>query len=314
MGRESLVRPVWKIINPAVPNSISDVIRIVLENRHIAPELIAGDLRDLEGYLHMRGLQEGCRLMARHMKAGSKIVLVADYDCDGITSAAQMALFLTETGYTGYQVVIPLREEGYGFPERAVRENLDAGLFVAMDCGTLDVAPIQMARSMGADCIVIDHHEVPDGEVAPASVLINPKHPACCSAFKEFCASGLTLIFLAGLRRAIGDAFTAPALGGKYLALAATGTVADLVPLVSANRILARSGLRNLNARTCPGLSQLAETAGLAGKPLNAGHIGFYIGPRINAAGRVSDPRIAYDLLTSNQPGELTDLAHTSMR
>ena len=309
MGRENLVRPHWRIVNPNVPESIPDVIRILLENRNIDPELIAGDLRDLESHLSMRGLREGCRLMARHMKAGRKIVLVADYDCDGVTSAAQMALFLTDTGYKNYQVVIPLREEGYGIPERAVRENPDAGLFVAMDCGTLDLKPIKLACSMGADCIVIDHHEVPDGEIAPASVLINPKHPECSSSFKEFCAAGLTLLFLAGLRQALRGDFPVPALGGKFLALAAIGTVADMVPLVSANRILARSGLRTLNARSCPPLSQLAEAAGLTGKPLTAGHISFYIGPRINAAGRVSDARIAYDLLTSDQPLESTNLA-----
>jgi single-stranded-DNA-specific exonuclease len=309
MGRQNLVRPHWKILNPTIPESITDVIRILLENRNIDPESITGDLKDLENHLSMRGLREGCLLMARHMAAGSKIVLVADYDCDGITSAAQMALFLTETGYKNFQVVIPLREEGYGIPERAVRENPDAGLFVAMDCGTLDLKPIRLACSMGADCIVIDHHEVPDGEIAPASVLINPKHPECCSSFKEFCASGLTLLFLAGLRQMIRDDFPVPALGGKYLALAAIGTVADLVPLISANRILARSGLRNLNARSYLPVSQLAEAAGLTGKPLTAGHISFYIGPRINAAGRVSDAKIAYDLLTSNQPVEFTSLA-----
>jgi single-stranded-DNA-specific exonuclease len=309
MGRESLIRPLWKIINPDIPESVRDVIRILLQNRNIDPELIAGDLRDLESHLSMRGLHEGCRLMARHMRTGRKIVLVADYDCDGITSVAQMALFLMETGYKNFQVVIPLREEGYGIPERAVLENPDAALFVAMDCGTLDLKPIKMACSMGADCIVIDHHEVPDGEIAPASVLVNPKHPECCSSFKEFCASGLTLLFLAGLRRAIRDDFPVPALGGKYLALAAIGTVADMVPLVSANRILARSGLRNLNARSCPAVSELAEAAGLTGKPLTAGHIGFYIGPRINAAGRISDAKIAYDLLTSDRPGESAALA-----
>ena len=100
-----------------------------------------------------------------------------------------------------------------------------------------------------------------------------------------------------------------PQFGGKYLALAATGTVADLVPLVSANRILARSGLRNLNANSSAPLSHLAAGAGLSGKTLTAGHIGFYLGPRINAAGRVSEGQIAYELLTSKEPAKLARLA-----
>jgi single-stranded-DNA-specific exonuclease len=216
-------------------------------------------------------MAEGAALLAKHMADRHKIVVVADYDCDGITSAAQIALFLHEAGYENFKVIIPSREEGYGIPGRAVSENPDARVFLALDCGTLDLNPIRSACSMGADCIVIDHHEVPSGiprtgspgpspelELAPASVLINPKHPACGSQFKEFCASGLSFLFLASLRQALRKAQAGlhlPALGGKYLALAATGTIADLVPLVSANRILARSGLRNLNAKALPGKS-----------------------------------------------------------
>lgn len=309
MGRECRIRPCWKVINAGVPSTVSEVIDMLLSNRNLDRRFIGGELKDLSDHLSMRGMAEGAELLARHMRAGDKIVLVADYDCDGITSAAQMALFLRETGYENFRVIIPSREEGYGMPERAVRENADAGVFVAMDCGALDIAPIRLARSLGAECIVIDHHEVPNGEVAPASVLINPKQAQCCSTFKEFCASGLTFLFLASLRRALGKRFPSPALGGKYLALAATGTVADLVPLVSANRILARSGLRNFNANRSAALSQLAETAGLAGKTITAGHISFYIGPRINAAGRVSEGRIAYDLLTCDQPQRAAELA-----
>jgi single-stranded-DNA-specific exonuclease len=320
MGQDSLLRPRWKILNERSPAGVSDVIDIILHNRNLDPRAIAGELKDLSEHLCIRGMTEGARLLAKHMASRNKIVVVADYDCDGITSAAQIALFFQETGYRNFRVVIPSRGEGYGIPERAISENPDAKVFVALDCGTLDLKPVRLACSMGADCIVIDHHEVPacvpgsnSGQVlAPASVLINPKHPECGSSFKEFCASGLTFLFLAGLRRALRSAetgLTLPALGGKYLALAATGTVADLVPLVSANRILARSGLRNLNANSFAPLSHLAATAGLAGKTLTAGHIGFYLGPRINAAGRISRGQIAYDLLTSKEPSRLVQLA-----
>lgn len=304
------IQPQWTISSKIIPKSVEEVIDILLRNRNLGPESLTGELKDLSGYLAIDGMEHGADLMARHMKAGHKIVLISDYDCDGITSAAQMALFLTDVGYTKFEVIIPLRNEGYGFPERAVREHADARLFVAMDCGTLDRKPIQLACSTGAECIVIDHHEVTIGETAPASVIINPKHPDCCSAFKEFCSAGLTLIFLAALRRAIRDFIpSVPSLGGKYPALAAIGTVADLVPLVSANRILAKSGLKSLNSAPWAPISMLANAAGLNGKPLTAGHISYYIAPRINAAGRVSDGRIAYDLLTAKEPEELTRLA-----
>ncbi len=310
MGRNCLVNTHWKILSAKTPRCVNDVFDTLLEIRHLDQSAISGELKDLEPHLaSMRGMEEGARLMADHMAAGHKIVLVGDYDCDGITSIAQMALFLNDIGYRNYAVVIPLREEGYGIPERAIRENADAGLLVAMDCGTLDFKPVELARSRGADCIVIDHHQVPAGKLAPATVLINPKHPECRSPFKEFCSSGLTLLFLAALRRALRDSFPSPSLGGKYMALAAIGTVADLVPLVSANRILARSGLNSLNGSCWPPVSLLADCAGLSRKSITAGHISYYIGPRINAAGRVSDGRIAYDLLTGSRPEELSRLA-----
>ncbi len=320
MGQDRLPRPRWKILNERSPATVADVIDIILQNRNLDPSAIAGELKDLSEHLCIRGMTEGARLLAKHMANRNKIVVIADYDCDGITSAAQVGLFFQESGYQNFRVVIPSRTEGYGIPERAISENPDAKIFIALDCGTLDLKPIRLACSMGADSVVIDHHELPAGvsgsdagqALAPASVLINPKHPECGSCFKEFCASGLTFLFLASLRRTLRSVETGlslPALGGKYLALAATGTVADLVPLVSANRILARSGLRNLNANGFAPLSRLAATAGLAGKTLTAGHIGFYLGPRINAAGRISEGQIAYDLLTSDQPSRLVRLA-----
>ena len=224
MGQDRL-RPRWKILNERSPATVRDVIEILLQNRDIDPLAFNGELKDLSEHLCIRGMTEGALLLAKHMADGNKIVVVADYDCDGITSAAQIALFFQECGYQNFSVVIPSRSEGYGIPERAISENPDAKVFVALDCGTLDLKPVRLACSMGADCIVIDHHEVPvagsvqSRALAPASVLIDAKHPECGSSFKEFCASGLTFLFLASLRRALRSARTSlclPALGGKY--------------------------------------------------------------------------------------------------
>jgi len=304
-----MVQPQWRIVEKAPPASIDEALEVLLKNRGVGPSFLNSTLKDLEVHLAMRGMDEGAELMARHLEEGHKIVLVGDYDCDGITSVAQMSLFLREIGYTSYEVVIPLRAEGYGMPERALRDHSDAGLFVVMDCGTLDVKPISMVRALGADCIVIDHHEVPDKGLAPATVLINPKQPLCHSPFKEFCSSGLTLLFLARLRRALKGSFATPNLGGKYLALATIGTVADIVPLVDANRILTRSGLGCINARTFAPVQRIVEGAGITARTLTAGHVGYYVGPRINAAGRIADARIAFDLLMAEQPEEVVRLA-----
>lgn len=304
-----MLRCKWEIVGRAKPGSVDEVVEILLENRGAGPSFLSGGLSDLEPFLAMRGMEEGAALMARHLAAGNKIVLIGDYDCDGVTSVAQMALFLRDLGHTNYAVVIPTRAEGYGVPERAISQHPDAGLFVAMDCGTHDIRSVAEARRQGADVIVIDHHEVSDHETAPATVLINPKQPASHSGFRDFSAAGLTLLFLARLRRATGEKFAVPRLGGKYLTLAAIGTVADLTPLVEANRILTRSGLGCMNAEPYPPIRELTERAGLSGKILTAGHIGYNLAPRINAAGRMADARLAFELLMAQQGQEVSRLA-----
>ena len=304
-----MIRCKWEIVESSKPTSVDEVVEIILQNRGVARSFLTGSLKDLEPYLTMKGMQEGAALMAQHLDAGNKVVLVGDYDCDGVTSVAQLAHFLRDIGYANYAMVIPRRAEGYGVPERAVSQHSDAGLFVAMDCGTHDIRSVRAARSQGSDFIVIDHHEVSSHEVAPATVLINPKQPHSLCGFKEFSAAGLTLLFLARLRQAIGERFATPKLGGKYLALAALGTVADLMPLVDANRVLARSGLCCMNTKTYPPLKELSERAGLSAKVLTAGHIGYYLGPRINAAGRMGDASLALDLLMAEHGQEAGRLA-----
>jgi single-stranded-DNA-specific exonuclease len=307
--RVSMIRCTWEVLEKSRPESIDDVLEILLRNRGVDASFLNCSLKDLESHLAMKGMDAGAMLTARHLASGSKVVLIGDYDCDGITSLAQLVHFLKDIGYDRYAVIVPQRAEGYGVPERAIIEHSDAKLFVAVDCGTHDIKSVSAARRLGVDFLAIDHHEVSPNGMAPTTVLINPKQAECPSAFKDFCAAGLTLLFLSRLRRELDGRFPIPRLGAKYLTLAAIGTIADLVPLVDANRILAHSGLGCINMNTFAPVRKLAESAGLAGKTLNAGHVGYYLGPRINAAARMGDATLAPGFLTAEQKEEFEPLA-----
>lgn len=257
----------------------------------------------------IQGMADGAELMAWHLRKGHKLLLVGDYDCDGVTSAALLSIFLRDIDYANFEVVIPHRSEGYGIPKRAVSLHSDARLLVAVDCGTHDREAIALGQSFGMDSLVIDHHEVNATNPAPVKVLINPKQASCPSSFKEFSSAGLTLLFLASLRRALRGSFHLPNLGAKYLALAAIGTVADIVPLVDGNRILAKAGIHHLSKSDFLPLQQIIQAAGLANKTINAGHVGYQLAPRLNVAGRMASARLAFDLLTADDPQDLHNLA-----
>ncbi len=304
----------WVLLHKAegslASQSCEEVFSILIKNRNFAYDLIyEPSLKKLANYLCLRNLEEGAKLTADHLAKNSKITLVGDYDCDGITSLAQITLFLKDIGYQNYSVVIPDRKEGYGFPERALKENPFTDLFIVVDCGTYDKVPIENARRLKADVLVIDHHKIEDiSRIAPATVLINPKHPDCSSWFKDFCSAGLTLMFLAKLRQFLPFWIKRPKLDGRYHSLAALGTVADVMPLVEANRIITKSGLNGINENPFEPFSVLKEISGLAGKRLSAGHLGFYIAPRVNAPGRIANPMIAYNFLVSRDKNILLRL------
>lgn len=263
-------------------------------------------LSGLEGYMNIKNLDEGARLLLSHLEQGHKIVVVGDYDCDGITSVAQFVWFFREIGHTDFNVVIPTREEGYGIPPRAFEQFAGAPLFITVDCGTHDFEMIGSLKKRGSDVIVIDHHEITDSSrLAPATVLINPKQPDCPSFFKDFCSSGLTFLFLIRLRQMLDSRWPRPVLDGRYQSLAAIGTIADVMPLVGANRIITKVGLDRINEDRFQPIKALRNVAGLSSRIINGVAVGFYLAPRINAAGRVGDPLTALSLLTATDPEEM---------
>ncbi len=303
----------WAVTCPRQVQSIDEVIDTLLANRGVDRTFLSSRLEDLQEHAEgIRNLDAAAERVAHHLQAGHRMLLVGDYDCDGLTSVAQIVLFLRSLGHTNYLARTPAnRAEGYGLPLEVVRANPDVHLLVALDCGSFDVEAVAMARDQGAEVVVIDHHAVPDTALlAPATVLVNPKHPACPSRFKEFATAGLVLLFLSRLRRCLEPVTgSRPVLNGDYLALAAVGTVADMMPLVSGNRALVRRGLELLSRGSGAPLQALRQVAGLAGRAVTAGQISFQIAPRLNAAARVGDAAAALSLLLSEDEREMMQLA-----
>jgi len=302
----------WGIASPRKPASPGEVIEILLAERGIEPASLDAGLLCLESdALGMRNLDEAAAMVGGHLLSRSKVVLAGDYDCDGLTAIAQMALFLKRIGIRDFATATPAnRAEGYGMPIEAVATHRDAGLFLVFDCGSFDIEAVAAARRQGADVVVLDHHEIDDpSRLAPASVLVNPRHPECPSRFKDFATAGLVLLFLARLRRVLEPKLGAVPIDGDYIALATVGTIADMMPLLGSNRALVRQGLAMLTRGRFLPLQALRAVAGLGGRPVRASHVSFQIAPRLNAAGRVGSARTALALLLAEDPVEIETLA-----
>jgi len=303
----------WVIRNPDLPRSADDVLAALLANRGLDRASLACRPEELEAASRsIRNLDAAAGRTARAVQEGERIVLVGDYDCDGLTSVAQLAGFLRALGFRDFAALTPAsRADGYGMPLDAARKHPDARLFIVFDSGTFDVAAVEAARARGADVIVIDHHEISDAaSLAPATHLVNPRHPDCPSPFKDFATAGLTLLFLDRLGLALPERGMRAGPDEDALALAAVGTLADMMPLRGANRAIVALGLEALNRGRQPALQALRAVAGLAGRRLTPGHIGFQIAPRLNAAARVAEARIALDLLLAEEPNEIDRLAN----
>lgn len=241
----------------------------------------------------------------RAVDAGERIAVFGDYDVDGVASAALATRLLRALGAHATPF-LPLRlEEGYGLSIDALHrciETVKPALIVTVDCGTGSVESVEEARRRGVDVIVTDHHH-PGASRAPALALVNPKIGAD-ESLHALAGVGVAFKLCHGLikaGRARGHAAAARLDLRSYLDFVALGTIADIVPLIGENRILARHGLAQMNKTEHPGLAALIEVSGIDGE-IDAYEVGFRLGPRLNAAGRLGDAQRALDLLLG-EPG-----------
>jgi single-stranded-DNA-specific exonuclease len=298
---------------------IPEILGRVLAGRGIAvdgcADILSPRLRALMPQpAAIRDLEAGADRLARAIITGEMIGIISDYDVDGISSAALLVLYLRAFGITP-KVHIPDRiAEGYG-PSRAAVEGL-AGqgvkLLVTLDCGVNAHDPLLAASALGLDTVVVDHHLA--GPLLPeAHAVINPNRQDDLSGQGHLCAAGLTLILAAATSRVLRQAGHArlgdggPDLLG-FLDLVALATVCDVVPLATLNRAYVQQGLKVMARRENIGLAALADMARLKRRP-DPYALGFLLGPRLNAAGRVGHAMAALRLLTTEDRGEANMLA-----
>ncbi|MEI2734824.1 MAG: single-stranded-DNA-specific exonuclease RecJ [Rhodoblastus sp.] len=251
--------------------------------------------------------------LARAVTQKETVAIFGDYDVDGACSAALLASFLDACGVPRI-VRIPDRIfEGYGPNAEAIKELRAAGadLLVTVDCGTTSHEVLAGARALGLDTIVLDHHQAPEN--LPDALIVNPNRQDDLSGLGALCAAGVVFMTLVGLNRALRSmgfwSATRPAPDLlQSLDLVALATVADVAPLTGLNRAFVVKGLAVLRARGRRGLAALMDVARLVGPP-QAWHLGFLLGPRINAGGRIGDAALGAKLLLTEDPAEAQKIA-----
>jgi single-stranded-DNA-specific exonuclease len=298
---------IWKL-QSEIPAEISEnlkayspVFRQILFNRGIsthqqAIEFLKADHYDSQGK-EMLGIREGVARIKQAIENGEQIAVYGDYDADGVTSSALMVQTLLELNAKA-RVYIPDRfSEGYGLNVNALNllKSQGVSLIVTVDCGIRAIEQARHAKEIGIDLIITDHH-TPGQELPEAPVLINPKQPGDPYPEKFLAGAGVAYKFAEALIEEFRPEDLHPE---ELLDLVAIGTVADLVPLVGENRILVRQGLRYLNVPRRQGVVSLLGVAGIKAGSLSASDIGFGLGPRINAAGRIASAMEAYNLLVT---------------
>jgi single-stranded-DNA-specific exonuclease len=284
---------------------------ILVQRGLAAPErakaFLRPDLERLSDPLAWADMPLAVELITAAVRGGTPILIHGDYDVDGQCAAALLTRVLASVGGRVHAFVPHRLRDGYDFGEAGLREaqRVRAGLIITCDCGITAGEAVRAARAAGIDVIVTDHH-LPGDTLPPASAVLDPRRADCPSTDKDLCGTGVAFKLAQALVPALG---LSPHLPLHFLDFVALATVADVVPLTGENRILVRHGLKMLAASRWIGLRALVEAAGLSGRPIRSGHVGFILAPRLNAAGRIGDANDGLRLLLSEDPQEAAAIA-----
>jgi single-stranded-DNA-specific exonuclease len=289
-----------------------ELLDLLLKNRGITPDqkdrFLSPSYEDhlYDPYL-LKDMEKACVRIHDAVEKNEKIVVYSDYDCDGIPAAVIMHDFFTKIGYTNFSIYIPHRhDEGYGLHRDAIEEFIknDAKLLITFDLGITAVEEVDSAQKGGLDVIITDHH-LPQEEVPKAFAIINPKQEGCEYPDKMLCGAGLAFKLVCGLIKKYADEWNIPKGWEKWLLdMAGLATLADQVPLLDENRVLAYYGLKVLQKSRRPGLTELFKKADVDMTKICEEDITFTLAPRLNAASRMDSPMRAFEVLST------LDLAH----
>lgn len=273
-----------------------------------AERFLKPTLAELGDPFRLLNLEAAASRLRQAILERHQIVVLGDYDVDGVTSTALLVGVLRRFGCDPRFVVPRRSEDGYGLSRSAIDRALEGGLpqlFVALDCGTNSHAEIAYLRGLGIEVMIIDHHRSKEGVAGEGCLLINPHvfETEGDAPWRNLCTVGLVFKLMHGLLKLMRADNNPSAFRVKlrdHLDLVALGTVADLVPLQGENRLLARHGLRILQQTQRPGLVALMKVAGVkAGQELMPVDVSFRLGPRINASGRLADASLSVELMLS---------------
>ncbi len=264
----------------------------------------------------LKGLDDAVSMLCEALEPQKLIVIVGDFDADGATSTALALRCLRELGFKRVDFLVPNRfEYGYGLtPEIVdVASRLSPDILLTVDNGIASHEGVARARALGIDVLITDHH-LPGESVPPARAIVNPNQPGCTFSAKGTAGVGVVFYLMMALRAALRvqgcfETKAEPNLA-RYLDLVALGTVADVVPLERNNRVLVAQGLRRMQAgKACAGIRALMQVSGKDIRSIKATDLGFIVGPRLNAAGRLDDMSIGIRCLLTDDDGEALALA-----
>ena len=304
--------------------ALPEALKRVYANRGITdPAALSLTLDQLHPPRQLKGIEEAAELLADAIEGDGRVLIIGDFDADGATSSAMAVSVLRQMGLREVAYLVPNRFEfGYGLTpeivELAAAQMPD--LIVTVDNGISSVEGVAAAQAMGISVLVTDHH-LPGAQLPTAEVIVNPNQPGCAFPSKALAGVGVMFYVLSALRAELRERrwFDSQGLSepnlGDALDLVALGTVADVVPLDRNNRILVAAGLARIRSgRARPGIEALFEVAGKDYRQATSTDLGFIVGPRLNAAGRLDDMSIGIECLLAESSMEARERAETLHR